>query len=182
MYVGTLASGKPYETSEAPVNAGSYKVRFYLAVLRARNGGDSQGMRRTAFQDSHGGVLPSLADGQGSGVVTSRQSMIGVRGENGGHVVNSGVGGSGGAFHAVRAGVGQRNGGDALDAVRPTNPGVYNVKVSYTMQSGYAELQPQYATRGAAGAFCSTFVMVSVEVTGSRGAVPACMVKLTVTG
>ena len=28
----------------------------------------------------------------------------------------------------------------------PTNPGVYNVKVSYTMQSGYEELQPQYAT------------------------------------
>ena len=26
------------------------------------------------------------------------------------------------------------------------NPGVYNVKVSYTMQNGYAELQPQYAT------------------------------------
>ena len=32
MYVGTLASGKPYETSEAPVNAGSYKVRFYLVA------------------------------------------------------------------------------------------------------------------------------------------------------
>ena len=28
----------------------------------------------------------------------------------------------------------------------PTNPGVYNVKVSYTMRPGYAELQPQYAT------------------------------------
>lgn len=28
----------------------------------------------------------------------------------------------------------------------PVNPGVYNVKVSYTMQAGYAELQPQYAT------------------------------------
>ena len=26
----------------------------------------------------------------------------------------------------------------------PTNPGVYNVKVSYTMQSGYEELQPWY--------------------------------------
>ena len=32
MYVGTLASGKPYETSEAPVNAGTYKVRFYLVA------------------------------------------------------------------------------------------------------------------------------------------------------
>ncbi|MFN2901421.1 hypothetical protein ACKUEH_25700, partial [Escherichia coli] len=29
---GTLASGKPYETSEAPVNAGTYKVRFYLVA------------------------------------------------------------------------------------------------------------------------------------------------------
>ena len=28
----------------------------------------------------------------------------------------------------------------------PVNPGVYNVKVSYVMQSGYEELQPQYAT------------------------------------
>ncbi len=27
----------------------------------------------------------------------------------------------------------------------PANPGVYNVKVSYTMQSGYEELQPQYS-------------------------------------
>lgn len=32
MYVGTLASGKPYETSEAPVDAGTYKVRFYLVA------------------------------------------------------------------------------------------------------------------------------------------------------
>ena len=32
MYVGILASGKPYETSEAPVNAGTYKVRFYLVA------------------------------------------------------------------------------------------------------------------------------------------------------
>lgn len=32
MYVGALASGKPYETSEAPVNAGTYKVRFYLVA------------------------------------------------------------------------------------------------------------------------------------------------------
>ena len=81
------------------MDAGTYKVRFYLvaedgydlsaeqvyadmtistegvaalprfaavnAVLRARNGGDSQGMGRTAFQDSHGGVLPRLANGQG---------------------------------------------------------------------------------------------------------------------
>ena len=28
----------------------------------------------------------------------------------------------------------------------PINPGVYNVKVSYTMRPGYEELQPQYAT------------------------------------
>ena len=28
----------------------------------------------------------------------------------------------------------------------PVNPGVYNVKVSYVMYSGYEELQPQYAT------------------------------------
>ena len=32
MYVGTLANGKPYETSEAPVDAGTYKVRFYLVA------------------------------------------------------------------------------------------------------------------------------------------------------
>lgn len=32
MYVGTLASGRPYETSEAPVDAGTYKVRFYLVA------------------------------------------------------------------------------------------------------------------------------------------------------
>ncbi len=32
MYVGTLASGKPYERSEAPVDAGTYKVRFYLTA------------------------------------------------------------------------------------------------------------------------------------------------------
>lgn len=32
MYVGTLASGKPYETSESPVDAGTYKVRFYLVA------------------------------------------------------------------------------------------------------------------------------------------------------
>ena len=32
MYVGTLASGNPYETSEAPVDAGTYKVRFYLVA------------------------------------------------------------------------------------------------------------------------------------------------------
>ena len=37
MYVGTLASGKSYETSEAPVDAGTYKVRFYLV---AENGYD----------------------------------------------------------------------------------------------------------------------------------------------
>ena len=44
------------------------------------------------------------------------------------------------------------------------------------------ELVAVLLARGGLGAFCSTFVMVSVEVTGSRGAVPACMVKLTVTG
>lgn len=32
MYVGTLSSGKPYESSEAPVDAGTYKVRFYLVA------------------------------------------------------------------------------------------------------------------------------------------------------
>ena len=32
MYVGTLTSGKPYESSDAPVNAGTYKVRFYLTA------------------------------------------------------------------------------------------------------------------------------------------------------
>lgn len=30
MYVGTLTNGKAYESSEAPVNAGTYRVRFYL--------------------------------------------------------------------------------------------------------------------------------------------------------
>ena len=88
-------------------------------VLCAGNSGDGQRMGRTAFQRSHGRILPSLADGQGGGVVTSRQGVIGVRGENGGHMVNSGVGGSGGTLHAVRAGVGQGNGGNALNAVRP---------------------------------------------------------------
>ena len=32
MYVGAMANDKPYESSEAPVNAGTYKVRFYLTA------------------------------------------------------------------------------------------------------------------------------------------------------
>ena len=43
-------------------------------------------------------------------------------------------------------------------------------------------LVPILLAMGAAGTFCSTLVMVRVEVTGSSAAVPACMVKLTVTG
>ena len=43
-------------------------------------------------------------------------------------------------------------------------------------------LVPILLAMGEAGAFCSTLVMVRVDVTGSSAAVPACMVKLTVTG
>ncbi|MDE7245683.1 MAG: S-layer homology domain-containing protein [Oscillospiraceae bacterium] len=32
MYVGAMANGKPYESAEAPVNVGQYKVRFYLTA------------------------------------------------------------------------------------------------------------------------------------------------------
>ncbi len=30
MYFGTLTNGTPYSSAEAPVNAGTYSVRFYL--------------------------------------------------------------------------------------------------------------------------------------------------------
>ncbi|MDE7245777.1 MAG: MBG domain-containing protein, partial [Oscillospiraceae bacterium] len=37
MYIGAMSNGKPYESAEAPVNVGQYKVRFYLTAEDSYN-------------------------------------------------------------------------------------------------------------------------------------------------